>query len=111
MAREKFQTLTEQMFYILLCLEEECCGMDIMEKVGRITDDRVNVGPGTLYNLLEQFLSAEMIEETKVEGRKRSYILTEKGRQLMYAFQQYENEVRDSAQQRFDALFREAGLI
>lgn len=29
MAREKFKTLTEQMFYILLCLQEECRGMDI----------------------------------------------------------------------------------
>ena len=96
MAREKFQTLTEQMFYILLCLEEECCGMDIMEKVGRITDDRVNVGPGTLYNLLEQFLSAEMIEETKVEGRKRSYILTEKGRQrLREEFQRIRRQAED----------------
>ena len=96
MAREKFQTLTEQMFYILLCLEEECCGMDIMEKVGRITDDRVNVGPGTLYNLLEQFLSAEMIEDTKVEGRKRSYILTEKGRQrLREEFQRIRRQAED----------------
>ena len=96
MAREKFQTLTEQMFYILLCLEEECCGMDIMEKVGRITDGRVNVGPGTLYNLLEQFLSAEMIEETKVEGRKRSYILTEKGRQrLREEFQRIRRQAED----------------
>ena len=25
MAREKFSTLTEQMFYILLCLKDECC--------------------------------------------------------------------------------------
>ena len=96
MAREKFQTLTEQMFYILLCLEEECCGMDIMEKVGRITDGRVNVGPGTLYNLLEQFLSAEMIEETKVEGRKRRYILTEKGRQLLRKeFQRIRRQAED----------------
>lgn len=96
MAREKFQTLTEQMFYILLCLEEECCGMDIMGKVGRITADRVNVGPGTLYNLLEQFLSAEMIEETKVEGRKRSYILTEKGRQrLREEFQRIRRQAED----------------
>ena len=96
MAREKFQTLTEQMFYILLCLEEECCGMDIMEKVGRITDGRVNVGPGTLYNLLEQFLSAEMIEETKVEGRKRSDILTEKGRQrLRKEFQRIRRQAED----------------
>ena len=33
MAREKFSTLTEQMFYILLCLREECCGMDVMARV------------------------------------------------------------------------------
>jgi len=79
MPREKFQTLTEQMFYILLCLRKECCGMDIMEEVGRITDGRVSVGPGTLYNLLEQFLTAGMIKETKVEGRRKSYILTQKG--------------------------------
>ena len=28
MAREKFQTLTEPMFYILLTLREECCGQN-----------------------------------------------------------------------------------
>ena len=32
--------------------------MDIMEKVTRMTDGRVSVGPGTLYNLLENFLEA-----------------------------------------------------
>ncbi|MBQ3008403.1 MAG: helix-turn-helix transcriptional regulator, partial [Oscillospiraceae bacterium] len=55
MPREKFVTLTEQMFYILLCLQKECCGMDIMDWVRKVTEGRVNVGPGTLYNLLEQF--------------------------------------------------------
>ena len=79
MPREKFQTLTEQMFYILLCLRKECCGMDIMAEVSEITAGRVSVGPGTLYNLLEQFAEAGMIRETKVEGRRKSYILTQKG--------------------------------
>ena len=79
MPREKFQTLTEQMFYILLCLRKECCGMDIMAEVGEITGGRVSVGPGTLYNLLDQFAGAGIIRETKVEGRKKSYILTQKG--------------------------------
>ena len=80
MPREKFQTLTEQMFYILLCLRTECCGMDIMEQVRSMTGGRVVVGPGTLYHLLEQFVAADMIYETKVEGRRRSYLLTDKGR-------------------------------
>ena len=79
MAREKFQTLTEQMFYILLCLRQEQCGADIMAGVQALTDGRVTVGPGTLYNLLEQFLSAGMIRETKVEGRRRSYLITRTG--------------------------------
>lgn len=83
MPRAKFQTLTEQMFYILLCLSQECCGIDIMDQVPAMTGGRVQVGSGTLYNLLEQFVQAEMIRETRAEGRKRSYILTEKGRETL----------------------------
>ena len=76
MARGKFQTLTEQMFYILLCLRQEQCGADNMAQVTALTAGRVSVGPGTLYNLLEQFLDAGYIQETKIEGRRRSYLLT-----------------------------------
>lgn len=83
MPREKFHTLTEQMYYILLCLKEECYGMDILDKVPAMTNNRVNVGSGTLYNLLEQFLKEGMIRETKVEGRRRSYILADKGRDML----------------------------
>ena len=83
MPREKFRTLTEQMFYILMCLRTEMCGMDIMEKVSAMTNGRVQVGPGTLYNLLEQFAEADMIRETRAEGRRRSYILTDKGREAL----------------------------
>ena len=83
MPRLKFQTLTEQMFYILLCLKDECCGIDIMDKVSQMTQGRVKVGSGTLYNLLEQFLDSEMICETKSEGRRRSYVLTQKGSEVL----------------------------
>ena len=83
MARAKLQTLTEQMFYTLLCLKEECYGMDILDRVPAMTEGRVNVGSGTLYTLLEQFLEAGWIRETKVEGRRRSYILTESGKERL----------------------------
>ena len=83
MPRAKFQTLTEQMFYVLLCLKEECYGLDILDRVPAMTGNRVSVGSGTLYNLLEQFLSEGMIIETKVEGRRRSYILTDKGKEML----------------------------
>ena len=83
MPRERFKTLTEQMFYVLLCLRNECYGMDILDQVPAMTGNRVSVGSGTLYNLLEQFLEEGFIRETKVEGRRRSYILTEKGRETL----------------------------
>ena len=83
MPRAKFQTLTEQMFYVLLCLKEECYGMDILDRVPAMTEGRVRVGSGTLYNLLEQFLEEGMIRETRVEGRRRSYILTARGREML----------------------------
>lgn len=82
-ARSKFQTLTEQMFYILLCFQEECFGTEVMKSVREMTDGRVNVGPGTLYNLLEQFTNAGMIEQTRTEGRRRCYRLTETGREAL----------------------------
>lgn len=83
MAREKFQTLTEQMFYILLCLRREQCGADIMAQVSALTAGRVSVGPGTLYHLLESFLQAGYIRETRAEGRKRSYLITEAGQKAL----------------------------
>ena len=85
MPREKFRTLTEQMFYVLLCLKTECYGLDILDRIPAMTNGRVTVGSGTLYNLLEQFLDAEMIIETKVEGRKRTYLITEKGKDMLDA--------------------------
>lgn len=83
MPREKFQTLTEPMFYILLCLKQEGCGMDIMAQVEQITAGRVSIGPGTLYHLLEQFLTEGLIRETKIVGRRRSYIMTKKGSDML----------------------------
>ena len=93
MAREKLHTLTEQMFYVLLCFCEECCGTDVMKKTSKITNDRVKIGSGTLYNLIEQFTGEGIIQETKAEGRKRNYVLTEKGREIL------ENEYRRLQQQ------------
>lgn len=83
MPRPKFQTLTEQMFYILLCLQTECYGIDLFDRIAEMTEGRVTVGSGTLYNLLEQFLDAGMIREVRAEGRKRSYILTDSGKEIL----------------------------
>lgn len=83
MPREQFQNLTEPMYYILISLIEERCGVDIMASVEEISKGRVKVGPGTLYALLGRFEKEGIIRETEVVGRKRSYIITDKGLEIL----------------------------
>lgn len=83
MARDKYQTLTEQMFYTLICLNEELCGVDIMKRVEDLTNGRVIIGPGTLYSLLDNFTKEGFIRETKVENRKKSYEITNRGMEIL----------------------------
>ncbi len=83
MPREQFQNLTEPMYYILILLLEERCGVDIMAAVDEISRGRVKIGPGTLYALLGRFEKEEIIRETEVIGRKRSYIITNKGLEIL----------------------------
>ena len=73
--------LTEPMFYVLMSfLKRDMCGTEITEFVARKTRDRVRLGLGTLYTLLGKFQEEGLIQETEVDGRKRTYRLTGKGR-------------------------------
>ena len=73
--------LTESMFYVLMAfLRRDMCGTDVAEFVERRTGGRLHMGPGTLYTLLAKFQEEGLLRETQVEGRKRTYHLTEKGR-------------------------------
>lgn len=83
MAREQFQTLTEPMYYILMALLEECCGVDIMEKVEELSLGRVRVGPGTLYAMLSKFEENKLIRRTAEVGRRKWYVITEEGRKML----------------------------
>lgn len=75
--------LTEPMFYVLMSfLRSEMCGIEIAEFVAHKTGGRVRLGPGTLYTLLGKFQDEHLIEETQTDGRKRSYRITEKGREV-----------------------------
>lgn len=71
------------MYYILLALMEECCGVDIMEKVKTLSHGRVLVGPGTLYAMLAKFEENDVIELTVAIGRRKSYVITDIGREML----------------------------
>ena len=94
MGREK-GPLTEPMYYVLMSfLRQDMCGTEITEFVDRKTRGRVNLGPGTLYTLLARFLDEGLIKETQVDGRKRTYRITPKGRA---AFQEELDRLRACA--------------
>lgn len=81
MAKQRLELLTESMFYVLMAfLEGEKCGIEIAEFISTLTKGRVTVGPGTLYTTLSKYEEAGYIEQTKVEGRKRTYRITPMGR-------------------------------
>lgn len=70
------------MFYVLMAfIKQEMCGIDITEYVKQRTGGRVQLGPGTLYTILSKFEEDKFIEEVSVDGRKRTYRLTDKGRE------------------------------
>ena len=96
MAREQLQTLSEPMYYTLLALMEECCGVDIMEKIRRLSHGRVVVGPGTLYAMLAKFEEKGIIRLTASEGRRKTYVITATGREeLLKEFHRLQTMVSD----------------
>ena len=76
MARKEFETLTPQMYYILLVLKQPRHGYDIMKEIARITNERVQVGAGTLYALMPRFIEDGYIQLVSEEDRKKIYQLT-----------------------------------
>lgn len=88
MPRKAMESLTETMFYVLMALRfQNMCGIEISDWIDCRTEGRVQLGPATLYTILAKFEKEKYIRETCVEGRKRTYEITEKGRNA------YEEEV------------------
>jgi len=80
MPKKAMETLTESMFYVLMAFSRgEMCGIDVMDFVERKTAGRLVMGPATLYTILGKFEKEKYIEQTLVEGRKRTYRITDSG--------------------------------
>lgn len=83
MPKKQLDILTEPMYYTLIALLTPRCGIEITEFVLQLTNQRVRLVPGTLYTMLSKFESEAMIQEVEVEGRKRTYQITHKGKQTL----------------------------
>ena len=82
MPKKPMEILTESMFYCLMALcREPMCGTQIAEFIDHRTRGRLQMGPATLYTILGKFEKEDLIREISVSGRKRTYRITEKGKQ------------------------------
>lgn len=99
MARKKLETLSEQMYYILLSLYAgPMHGYRIMRHATQLTQGRVVIGAGTLYALLGRFEEEGCIRLCGTEEGRKSYELTPSGRQLLEnEFQRLRRQVADGA--------------
>ena len=81
MPKKAMDILTESMFYVLMALyKEPMCGIDAAAFIEEKTKGRLRIGPATLYTVLAKFEKEKYIQEVLVEGRKRTYKITDKGR-------------------------------
>lgn len=82
MSKKSMDILTESMFYVLMALcTGPLCGIDIAAFIDRRTVGRLQIGPATLYTVLGKFEKENYIKEISVEGRKRTYEITSRGRE------------------------------
>ncbi|MDL2217847.1 PadR family transcriptional regulator [Christensenellaceae bacterium OttesenSCG-928-M15] len=82
MARKKLETLSEQMFYILLALHKPRHGYGIMQYIKELTKGRVQVGAATIYTLLARFEKDGYISLIDEQGGKKGYCITQSGKAL-----------------------------
>lgn len=80
---DKYQPLTESVFYILLATRNPNHGYGIIQEVKELTGGRINMGAGTLYGAIQTLETKGWIqvfsEETE-SRKKKEYVLTEEGR-------------------------------
>ena len=79
----EFAALTESVYYILLALSRPKHGYGIMQEVEAMSGGRVRLAPGTLYGALETLVKKEWITPLPGEGRKKEYMMTKLGKEVL----------------------------
>lgn len=71
--------MTEAMYYVLLALLKPLHGYGIMQRVKDISQNRVPMGPGTLYGIINRMLEDKYIVLEEKNSRRKTYRLTASG--------------------------------
>jgi len=80
---KRFIPMSETMFYILSSLTKERHGYGVMLHVRDLTGGRIILGAGTVYQTLSKLERDALIMPTNETDRKKNYIITELGRDVL----------------------------
>ncbi|MFV0395598.1 MAG: PadR family transcriptional regulator [Coprobacillaceae bacterium] len=75
--------MTETAFYILLSLQEEMHGYNIVQKVSDMTNKEIIISAGTMYGTLSKMEKDALIKQSKEEGKRKYYISTSLGSKIL----------------------------
>lgn len=81
--RKVYVPMTETGFYILLCLQEEMHGYNIVQTVEKMTEGEIRISPGTMYGSLGKMEKDGLIVFVREEEKRKIYHITELGREVL----------------------------
>lgn len=80
----KYLPLSETTYYTMLCLAREPMhGYALMQKVSETSQSTVSLGAGTLYTIFSTLEKENLIEMVSEADRRKTYVLTPKGKQVL----------------------------
>lgn len=98
---EQYEPLTEAVYYLLLAFKTPLHGYGAMQYVEEISHKRVKLGPGTLYGAIKTLVEKgwiKLVPATK-NTRKKEYVLTEIGEEVLRAEMRRLEELLANGQQ------------
>lgn len=78
-ARKRYIPMSETMFFILFSLREERHGYAVMQYVSNLTNGRIVMGAGTIYQSISKLLRDGLISATEEKDRQKKYRITKTG--------------------------------
>ena len=73
------EPLTDSSYLILLALLKPKHGYAIMKDISDITNERVSIGPASMYTILKKLLKSDLISLEQDDDRKKVYLITDLG--------------------------------
>lgn len=82
--RKIYCPMSETAFYILLSLQQERHGYGIGQRIRELTGNHIIIGPGIMYGTLSKMEKDGLIEQTRVENKRKYYRITGTGKEILH---------------------------